>query len=420
MATTKTSNLMRRWAALSPLVRSVLAVIALLSVVMGGIIAVGGVSNEPSEPRARTTIPNATSNLRLIPGSTDSTEKLTGKVDASQQQIADLRRQLNQQQEDQRKAQAAILSEIQKAQDGAGPGRGVNPELIEEVRRLSQELKELKTNPKLSAASPNLDEPLPNSPGRAEGAKPDEAKRPTLRSFGGKSLDKPADDSANKEKEHRILKVNRETIAYLPPGGMFDAILMNGVMAPTNSVARRNPVPMLLRVQTNAILPNNQRQDIKECFLIISGYGELASSRMLARTEVLSCILEDGRVAEAKVEGYIVGEDGKLGMQGELVSRQGQKIAQALMAGTLGGIAKGLTPFQVPQLNLGSASSSSVGALPGMDQVMQAGLAGGLADTAKMVSQFYLDTAKEMYPVISIDSLRRATIILTKGFELRA
>ncbi len=412
---------MQRWAGLSPMVRSLIAVLALIALVMSAVYAVGGVSNDPQTPQVAKE-KTSSSNLRLgTNAGSDGGEKIAGKMDAAQNQIQDLKKSIDQQKTEHQKAQAAFLTEIEKLRTSGqmGPGQGVNADLIETVRRLSEEVRDLKANPKTAGPAPSLDSPLPGAGGGLDAPAP-APKRPVLQSFGGKVAEAVVKEEP-RGKDGRVLKTGREALAYLPSGSMFEAVLMNGAYAPTNSVARRNPVPMLLRVKSEAVLPNRHSQDIRECFLIISGYGELASERLLARTEVLSCTLADGRVAEAKIDGYIVGEDGKLGMQGVLVSRQGQRIAQALVAGGLAGVAKGLQPYQVPQLNLGSTGGNNAGAAAStsLDQVLQSGAAGGLADTAKMISQFYLDTAKEMYPVVSIDSLRKATIILTKGFELR-
>lgn len=414
------SGLMQKWGSLSLTTRSLLAVLGVMGFVMVGVYAVGGVSNEPLVARPNKSTPSS-SNLRLGSTKSDTGEKVAGRMDAAQNQIVELRRSLEQEKADATKRQAALMEEIEKLRTSgsSGPGAGVNADLIESVRRLSEELRELKEKGGVTAA-PALDSPLPGG-GVARVSEAPGPARPTLKSFGGKDSSATATVAKDGDHDLRTRKTGRESLAYLPAGSMFEAVLMNGAYAPTNSVARRNPVPMLLRVHSDAILPNRLRQDIRECFVIISGYGELASERLLGRTEILSCALTDGRVAEAKLEGYIVGEDGKLGMQGQLVSRQGQRIAQALAAGGLAGIAKGLQPFQVPQLSIsGSGGNASVGAgSSSLDQVLQSGAAGGLADTARAVSQFYLDTAKEMYPVVSIDSLRKATIILTKGFELR-
>ena len=92
-------------------------------------------------------------------------------------------------------------------------------------------------------------------------------------------------------------------------------------------------MPALLRVEKEAILPNRFTSDIKDCFVLVSGHGDLSSERAFLRGEYLSCVRNDGAVLETKFPSYVVGEDGKAGMKGRLVSKQGQMIARTLIAG---------------------------------------------------------------------------------------
>ncbi|MDJ1478821.1 TraB/VirB10 family protein [Bacillus sp. LS15-K4] len=101
--------------------------------------------------------------------------------------------------------------------------------------------------------------------------------------------------------------------------------MTTGLDAPTHESARREPFPALLRIQKEAILPNRFRADIKECFLIAAGYGDLSSERAYLRGETISCVREDGGVIETRLDSYAVGEDGKAFNQsyidGEVMSR---------------------------------------------------------------------------------------------------
>ena len=45
---------------------------------------------------------------------------------------------------------------------------------------------------------------------------------------------------------------------------------------------------------------------------------------------------------EVKIQGSVYGEDGKVGMRGRLVTKQGQMLANALLAGVVSGIGQGL------------------------------------------------------------------------------
>ena len=50
------------------------------------------------------------------------------------------------------------------------------------------------------------------------------------------------------------------------------------------------------------------------------------------RGETISCVREDGGVIETRLDSYAVGEDGKAGIRGRLVSKQGQLVAKSMMA----------------------------------------------------------------------------------------
>jgi len=208
----------------------------------------------------------------------------------------------------------------------------------------------------------------------------------------------------------------KEPVAYLPSGTMFEVVLLNGMDAATNAVAQKNPVPSLTRVKADAILPNFYVHDIKECFVLVAGYGSLSSERALMRTETFSCVREGGKVIEAKLDGYVVGEDGRVGMRGRLVSKQGQLIAKSLASGVLSGFGQAVTPQSTPGLNLNSGTSYQ---MPDMGAIASSALGRGFSDASKSASQFFLEMAKEMTPVVEIDAGRKATIILTKGVELK-
>ena len=88
------------------------------------------------------------------------------------------------------------------------------------------------------------------------------------------------------------------------------------------------------------ILPNLFTADVSECFLILSGYGDLGSERAYLRTEAISCVRRDGGAIEVPVDGYAVGEDGKAGVRGRVVSKQGAAIARAMQVSFLQGFSQ--------------------------------------------------------------------------------
>ena len=75
----------------------------------------------------------------------------------------------------------------------------------------------------------------------------------------------------------------------------------------------RKRVQRLMRLMDNAVLPNQFRSKVKECFVVGAGYGDVSSERAYIRTESLSCITRDGTAIDVPIKGYVAGEDGKAG-----------------------------------------------------------------------------------------------------------
>lgn len=207
----------------------------------------------------------------------------------------------------------------------------------------------------------------------------------------------------------------------LPAGAIMEGVLLTGLDAPTASHARQNPFPALVRIKHEALLPNRWRTDIRECFVMASGYGDLASERAYLRAEAISCVRDDGTIMESTMDGFASGEDGKNGIRGRLVSKQGQMMAQALMGGFLQGIANIYKPARVPQLTL-STGNGSTGTdsynRPDPSMALEEGIAGGMQTAAKAVADFYIDMARNTFPIIEIDAGRKVSFIVGRSVNV--
>jgi hypothetical protein len=85
-----------------------------------------------------------------------------------------------------------------------------------------------------------------------------------------------------------------KTLDNYIPISFTRGVLLGGLDAPTGGQAQSNPHPVLLRLDDNAILPNRFRAEVRECFVIGAGYGDISSERAYIRTERLSCVRHDG------------------------------------------------------------------------------------------------------------------------------
>ncbi|WP_420213504.1 TraB/VirB10 family protein (plasmid) [Burkholderia aenigmatica] len=213
-------------------------------------------------------------------------------------------------------------------------------------------------------------------------------------------------------------EANSSDQTWLPAGGMFSGVLINGMDAPASQASQRQPTPVLIRVKKDAILPNFYTADVKECFVLASGYGSMATERAYMRTERLTCIRKDKGVIEVALDGYITGEDGKVGMRGRLVSKEGAVIARSLAAGFIGAFGQGLSTGLSGASQYGGFSISGGQKMP-MSTVIRDAAGQGVGNALDRVANFYLDIAKEIVPVVEIDAGRQADIILVHGVSLK-
>jgi conjugal transfer pilus assembly protein TraB len=209
---------------------------------------------------------------------------------------------------------------------------------------------------------------------------------------------------------------------FIPAGSILTGLLLNGLDAPTGKKAKKEPMPVLFRIKKEAILPNRFHADVRECFLLAAGFGDLSAERAYFRGETFSCVRQDGGVIEVPMNAYATGEDGKNGVRGRVVSKQGALLAQSMMAGFLRGFSDAFGRNQIPVLMTGG-----IGALSGTtpfqsafsSQSMEGGALRGAGFAMERLSHFYMDMAEEIYPVIEVDATRQVNFIVQKGTALK-
>ena len=206
---------------------------------------------------------------------------------------------------------------------------------------------------------------------------------------------------------------------FLPAGSILSGVLITGMDVPTGSSVKRDPFPSILRIKKEALLPNNFSADIRECVIVSSAVGDIASRRAYLRAEAISCVTEDGKAVEANLNAFAVGGDGRNGVPGRLVSKNSEAVAKSAWAGFLSGIA-----------NLAGTSSVSIGdnktGAYGVFQSQEAmkTLAGsaalqGAGDAMDRLADYYIEIAEQMKPYIEINPGISIDFIIQRGSSLR-
>ena len=205
----------------------------------------------------------------------------------------------------------------------------------------------------------------------------------------------------------------RRTV-YLPPSFM-EANLLTGFDAATSGSSKNSPEPLLLRIKTPAVLPNDVKAELSGCFVVAEAVGRLDKERADVRLVSLSCLSNEGRaVIDTPVKGFVTDSDSKVGLSGRVVSRMGAATVRAIVAGLFEGAGDAFKAAAT------TTSTSALGSTATIDssQVGKSALGTGLSQGAQTMSDFYLDLVKQTTPVIEVGAAKKVTVIVSEGKEL--
>jgi len=204
---------------------------------------------------------------------------------------------------------------------------------------------------------------------------------------------------------------------YLPPSFM-EASLLTGFDAATSSGAKGgNSEPLLLRIQTPAVLPNDIKANLAGCFVIAEAVGRLDKERADVRLVSLSCLSNEGSaIIDTPIKGFVTDSDSKVGLSGRVVSRMGATTARAIIAGFFEGAGDALKAAATTT----TSSSLTGGTTSSIDstQIGKYAVGGGLSEGANTLSDFYMTLAKQTTPVIEVAATKKVTVIVAEGKDL--
>lgn len=213
--------------------------------------------------------------------------------------------------------------------------------------------------------------------------------------------------------KHKQAKTVDTTI---PAGAFAKTVLLSGLDASSAMTASSDPRPMLLRLIDPGTLPRRFQSDLKDCHCTASAFGDLSSERVYARLEKLTCIERStGEIIETQVAGYIAGSDGKAGIRGIVVSKDGQFLIRSLVGGMFAGLSNVANPqnrqAQLSPFAPGSAQVSP----PNVGEMFTSGMATGATSALDRLSQYYIDRAEQLQPVIQIAAGQVVDVVFTEG-----
>lgn len=208
-----------------------------------------------------------------------------------------------------------------------------------------------------------------------------------------------------KKKEERTEK------NYVWAGTFAEGILLTGTKADAGINGSKNHGVGTIRLISGGIMPNGKRSRLKDCFVLVSSYGDLSGDSVIMNLQTLSCA---GRQInfEQKVYGSVFDTDAMQDIRGTSILNTKPLLGYTAAAGLLAGIGDGLK-------SIGSAQSIGTnGAITTFSATSLArnAVGGAMTNPANKISEYVMKIADIYHPLVIARAGRKVTVQFTKGF----
>lgn len=209
---------------------------------------------------------------------------------------------------------------------------------------------------------------------------------------------------------------------YLPPNSYAPARVIVGVDAPAGVVSQTDPLPVVLRITgpARSVLQNGRVLTTRLTGCVVNGAarGDLSSEKVYVKLARMTCDQPSGRVAVSEVKGFI-SFAGKSGVRGRVVSREGNLVSQALLAGIVGGFGRGFSANANSVFSAARTNADGTRAALSASDILGGGLGQGAADAADTVSKYLIERAEQYQPVVEMPTGIDVEIVFLDGVYVR-
>ena len=212
-----------------------------------------------------------------------------------------------------------------------------------------------------------------------------------------------------------LIKPSKTPDTFVPAGTFVRAVMLGGADASTGVNSQSNPTPVLFRLLDTGTLPNHHRSHLKDCVATAAAIGDISSERGLMRLERLSCVSPNHQeVIELPVEGTVFGPEGKNGVRGVPLWREGALLKRAFIAGSLSGFSQGIASQYT------TTALSATGAVTSVNNadIFKYGAAQGVSNAMDKIADYNIRRADQYHPVIQLSAGTIVDIVFLKGFYL--
>jgi conjugal transfer pilus assembly protein TraB len=359
-------------------------VLAVCTLLIGILLYASSPSDKPTSPSAETTQQAFSSPLSRINTESYFMERAEKQVIAAQKAAEDAQKQVQITEQSKQRTLSEDQSKLEQ--------------LNQRIAELEQQIHATRlSDTPAASASPASGENMPFEP--AEHAPPPSPIRVDTLNLAAD----PAESTPMK---------NPDT--YVSSGTFAKAVMLGGADASAAVTSQSNPNPMLFRIIDQGTLPNNRRSHLKDCVVTAAVSGDISSERGHIRLETLSCTRADDSIVDIRVKGTVFGPEGKNGIRGQPIWREGALLQRAFASGALSGFSSALSQRYT------TTSISPLGATQNVngEGIWGYGAARGASNAMTKLADYNIKRAEQYHPVIQLSAGTVVDIVFLEGFYL--
>ena len=231
-------------------------------------------------------------------------------------------------------------------------------------------------------------------------------------------IEEEKNSSQNSIEARPILKKSkiRKFGEYIPGNSYAKGKLILGVDAGVGISAEANPRRALLRITGEVFSAGNLKSNILAgCTAQCRAVGDISSEKVYCQLVSLTCEKKAGWSIEIPVKAE-VSSQAKVGIRGEVISREGDMVLKSFLSGVLGGFGTGIAQYSQPQMAFSGGMFTSEA-----DKAKDIGIRGlgsGFAVSSDKLSDYFIKRAEQYQPVISINEGVDVEVLFQEGFSL--
>jgi len=210
---------------------------------------------------------------------------------------------------------------------------------------------------------------------------------------------------------YAALTGKKTKLPWIPSGSFSEAVMIEGADANASVTGQQNTAAVVITLIGDVSMPNGKTYSMDQCRVTGEIWGDISSERGEVRTRNISCILKNGKHIDMPFKGHVAYQ-GKQGIRGKPVMRNGVIVGYAGAAGLMSGFGEGIQSAATPTVGLGGSASVGAG------DIFKQGFGGGASKAADTLSQYWIKRAEQYHPVIDIGAGNAVTVVFQDGFRL--